>query len=52
MELRVAHDAGVGVGEGEVADVGPVLLGESVRAATVLGRERVEGLYNLEIRLD
>ena len=32
MELRVSHDAGVGVGEGEVADVDPVLLRQLILA--------------------
>ncbi len=31
MELDISHDAGVGVGKGEVADVGAVLLREIVR---------------------
>ena len=45
VELDIAHDAGVGVGEGEVADVGLVLLGEGVRVGR--GGPRVDALYNL-----
>ena len=50
MELRVAHDAGVGVGEGEVADVGPVLLRQLVLAIVGDGVDVIDDLPQLLVK--
>ncbi len=52
MELDVSHDARVGVGEGEVADIGPVLLRQVVRSgkpALSTGKSSLDHLAQLQV---
>ena len=56
MKLDVAHDARVGVREGEIADIGAVLLREVVRrcglAALSTGEGPLDDLAQLQVKGD
>ncbi len=55
MKLDISHDAGVGVGKGEVADVGAVLLRQIVRMdvpALAAGKGPLDDLTQLQVEGD